>query len=1107
MLRVIVGLALALACSAAGFAQDNKPDDKKKIEFKFKNTSARAVIDYVAKMTGNIVIYEAKPEVQIDAYSEVEIEAGKAWDFVNSALAPKNFATVRQGNLVKVVTMDDAKKMNWIIRVGADPEQVEANDTVVTQIVPLKHINVNDFEKNLKSLFPKGSDTAKDDHNNAFIVNAKSNDIRRFLTVLKLIDVPGLNSIKVKIVELKNSSAGDMKKILDEMFKKEQQGQQNPFGGGGGWWNFFGGGGRGERGGESGGPGGKKSLASDTIKIIADERTNSLIIAATEDNIKMIEDIIAQLDSKSIGVSQLKLFRLRYASAKEVADNLANLFKAPESPQQQMMRQRAMWQWWDPSAQAMLDGAGSQQGVRALADTRTNTVLVVATENQMKLVTQIMDELDREMTELLKIKIFPLKNAEATSLAQTLSQLFQKQTTTGTQQTGGGQNVPQWARMMFGQRGGGRQPENQVQATAADIIRIVPDVRTNSIIVTAIEENIKMVEELIKQLDSDLTDAIKFKTYPLRYADANEVATKVQNVLGEEQATTRGQVPGGTQNMTPQQRNFMQQLMRQQGGGQESGAQPISMKVIADSRTNSVIVAATEQQLKIVDQLIFELDKQVTEFMKIKIYTLKNAKASDMSTLITNTFRTTTSGQRIAGAQQGSPLTRAVDVTTDTRTNSLIVKANEENLQLIDELVKTLDQKPTESETTVIYRPKNISALAIMQAIQGLQKGGVVPQQQTGGTNLPRNAQQNAQQQGQQGFNFGNQQQNRGQQPGNIRRLGAQDQDQDAPQQDEPMLPPQQQQPPLSGNVDVQADEGTNILIVRTSPQNLAAIQRIIEEMDKFRPQVLIRVLITEVTLDKRTEFGVEGFWSNKFSTGEPDARQRFGTDFDMGSTGFTYLLTGDEFEANLRAFAEEGKLKVLATPRVLVLDNQTANITVGKLVPFITQSNQTANGNIINTVQYQQIGIILRVTPHVNPDGLVTMIVHPEVSDLASENESVVIQQGVTARTFNQNAADTTVAVKHGSTVILGGLIREFEDNAERKIPILGDIPVLGYLFGTTVKEKRRRELMIFITPHVVFNQQELEELTEIEKGRLKLIDPKDIEQKGKEWIRGIKR
>lgn len=1097
MLRVIVGLALALACSAAGFAQDTKPDDKKKVEFKFKNTSARAVIDYVAKMTGHIVIYEAKPEVQIDAYSEAEIEAGKAWDFVNSALAPKNFATVRQGNLVKVVTMDDAKKMNWIIRVGADPEQVEANDTVVTQIVPLKHINVNDFEKNLKSLFPKGSDTAKDEHNNAFIVNAKSNDIRRFLTVLKLIDVPGLNAIKVKIVELKNSSAADMKKILDEMFKKEPQGQQNPFGGG--WWSFFGGGGRGERGGEKGGAGAKKSLASDTIKIIADERTNSLIIAATEDNIKMIEDIVAQLDSKSIGVSQLKLFRMRYANAREVADNLVNLFKAPESPQQQMMRQRAMWRWWDPSAETMLESAGSQQGVRALADTRTNTVLVVATENQMKLVTQIIDELDREMTELLKIKIFQLKNAEATSLAQTLDQLFQKQATTGAQQT-----VPPWARMMFGQ-GGGPQPQNQAQAAAADIIRIVPDVRTNSIIVTAIEENIKMVEELIRQLDSDLTDAIKFKTYPLRYADANEVATKVQNVLGEEQATTRGQAPGGTRNMTPPQRNFMQLLMRQQGSGQESGAQPISMKVIADSRTNSVIVAATEPQLKIVDQLIFELDKQVTEFMKIKIYTLKNARASDMSTLITNTFRTTTSGQRIAGAQQGSPLTRAVEVTTDTRTNSLIVKANEENLQLIDELVKTLDQKPTESETTVIYRPKNISALAIMQAIQGLEKGGVVPQQRTGGTNLPRNAQQNAQQQGQPGFNFGNPQQNRGQQPGNIRRLGARDQDQ--PVQEEPMPQIPRQPPPLSGNVDVQADEDTNILIVRTSPQNLAAIQRIIEEMDKFRPQVLIRVLITEVTLDKRTEFGVEGFWSNKFSTGEPDARQRFSTDFNMGSTGFTYLLTGDEFEANLRAFAEEGKLKVLATPRVLVLDNQTANITVGKLVPFITQSNQTANGNIINTVQYQQIGIILRVTPHVNPDGLVTMIVHPEVSDLASENESVVIQQGVTARTFNQNAADTTVAVKHGSTVILGGLIREFEDTAERKIPILGDIPILGYLFGTTVKEKRRRELMIFITPHVVFNQQELEELTEIEKGKLKLIDPKDIERKGKEWIRGIKR
>jgi general secretion pathway protein D len=280
------------------------------------------------------------------------------------------------------------------------------------------------------------------------------------------------------------------------------------------------------------------------------------------------------------------------------------------------------------------------------------------------------------------------------------------------------------------------------------------------------------------------------------------------------------------------------------------------------------------------------------------------------------------------------------------------------------------------------------------------------------------------------------------------------------------------------------------------------AIRQILGELDRFRPQVLVRVLICEVSLDKNMEYGVEWTYKQANRTVKNDKlTETLATNFAMGTGGFTYLLHADQYEANLRLFARDGKLRVLATPRILVLDNQEASITVGKLVPFIQSSRQTPEGSIINTIQYQDIGILLRVTPHINPDGLVTMVLHPEVSEVASASESVQISDGVLAPTFNKNAADTSVAVRHSQTIVLGGLIREFDDNAVEKIPVLGDIPILGGLFSSTTQRKVRRELMMFITPHVVYNQAELEELTELEKSKLKLIDPRDIELKGKEW------
>jgi general secretion pathway protein D len=190
-----------------------------------------------------------------------------------------------------------------------------------------------------------------------------------------------------------------------------------------------------------------------------------------------------------------------------------------------------------------------------------------------------------------------------------------------------------------------------------------------------------------------------------------------------------------------------------------------------------------------------------------------------------------------------------------------------------------------------------------------------------------------------------------------------------------------------------------------------------------------------------------------------------------------------------------------------MVLDNQTANINVGKDVPRITNTTVNALGNTVNSVTYESVGIMLNVTPHINPDGLVTMIVAPEISDRASAAEDVPITTGVTSPTFNVNRAQTTVAVRNGTTVVIGGLIRDSLDDAVTKIPILGDIPLIGFLFSNTTKHTIKRELMIFLTPYVAYTAMELEEITQLEKSRLKIMDLRDIEAESDRWLERIRK
>lgn len=293
----------------------------------------------------------------------------------------------------------------------------------------------------------------------------------------------------------------------------------------------------------------------------------------------------------------------------------------------------------------------------------------------------------------------------------------------------------------------------------------------------------------------------------------------------------------------------------------------------------------------------------------------------------------------------------------------------------------------------------------------------------------------------------------------------------------------------IADDVTFQFDPETGSLIVMTDEATNEYIKQIIEKLDQPVPQVLINVLFLEVTHTRGLDLGFEGTFKYDGLDGENNEKDIVQTLFGVASQvdGGIYKIIEDDFDIAMRALATVAKLEVLSRPSILVRNNESAIITIGQEVPFIQNSRVTEQGQIINTVQYEDIGIILDVTPHITADGLVEMDVAPEISTITGQ--TVQISAGVEAPVFAKRSAETRVVVQDGKTVVIGGLMEDNETETIRKVPILGDIPLIGVLFRRTITDKSKTELLIFLTPHVIENAAELASMSAAERGKAELL------------------
>ena len=508
----VLALLIGFTLSGAAFAQETESGSNGRlVSMSFREADLDYVLDFFSQATGYTVIKDADIDARVTIISQKDITVNQALSVLNSILAVKGYASIVNGKIVKVVSLDVAKQENSEIRVGVDPMEIESTDTIVTQIMPLSNANAAQIAKDIRDLVPEYGVMVAHTQSNTLILTATSSNIKRFAQIIKELDIPMSDLIKVEVFIIKYREAESLAEVLEELFQRPQgtsaseqeQRERNAM-----VQRFRG---RGPGGG-FGGPGGGGQTESQTsteserlevlsnVKVVADADTNSLLVSASEDNLKLIREIIEKLDTEITDQPETRIFELEHADATEVADELDQLFESSttsRSSNQQFGFGRGGFRGQQQGRSSQVTGEGGILGlpeINVIADERTNSVVVTTTSQQIESVGQLIKQLDRDVAEFEQsTKVFPLENAEADNLADVLNELFE--TSTFEQQRG---------RTTTSSRGGFFGTAAETVETARGLtgnVKIVPEETTNSLVVTTYMKNFEALESLIKELD------------------------------------------------------------------------------------------------------------------------------------------------------------------------------------------------------------------------------------------------------------------------------------------------------------------------------------------------------------------------------------------------------------------------------------------------------------------------------------------------------------------------------------------------------------------------------------------------------------------------------
>jgi len=599
---------------------------------------------------------------------------------------------------------------------------------------------------------------------------------------------------------------------------------------------------------------------------------------------------------------------------------------------------------------------------------------------------------------------------------------------------------------------------NEIGQLLSDFARVIPT-STNSLIVTDTAGNVQQALRIIAEMENELSGGPR--VIQLYHYDVQEMADLVDTfILGRGGAGgAAARRPWERRVTAARQPTAVRTPTRVAAAGMPGAASLGPEFCYPDTRTNSLIVLATPLHQKQIEDLIAQLDRPISLRDTYLVYPVQNLLASELGALVAPlvgaTLTNATPGS-LTAAQGGAAASSAGARTTSPFRGP-----------------QTTSAARVGARDAVPLRGQSRGALEV-EPLAGSGEGG-----STGDVLRVAQAPE-----GMPGPPVG---------PGGVVQV--------LPQPGLPVVGPpvylieESAQVAAGTKALIVADDNSNVLLISAPPEELDLIQQMLEKLDVLPPQVHIRAIIAEVSMTRDTSLGFQ--W-NRLPLLQPyggEFAADLTTDFGLApaapvegeqptALGLFGQISGADFDGVLKALTTDSNIHILATPSIFTANNVLASINVSKKIPFpsSTTEYQTGLGATSTRVDYGDVGIVVRVTPRVTQGDVVRM----EISVSSDELGDTIDVAGQGYPTTNQRAANATLNVQSGYTVVLGGLMRDTVRRSAYKVPLLGDIPLVGALFRSSNTKREKSELLVFLTPDVVRTPTDAAQLSDREKARL---------------------
>ena len=874
-----------------------------------------------------------------------------------------------------------------------------------------------------------------DQSNNQLMIEASASRINHLRKLVTDLDKPNGADESVKVVENNGISAKTANQLNDQIHQLVSMADETPQMPGDAADT------------EAPGEDGPAINLRGEVNVQAMQDLGILILKGNEADVAKVEEIIQRLEKISVGsLPSIHVLTLQNVDSEAMATLLTSVYTELTT-----LRQRS---------------GEARKTAAFIPVVQPNAILILSSEIERESILLLADELDKPITAESEFAVFGLKSAIASQVVTALESFYEERPGLGTN------------------------------------LRYIADVRTNSVIVQGRANELAEVTKLIERIDKDDSAAtVRLQVFQLKQAVAQELSDTInqaiQSIVNPPQQTTgQGGGFGGGAGQGSQElranKSVALEFLTTNGGVKDlirSGIL-VDVRVSPDVRSNTLLVTAPEASMGLMTALVEALDRAPNAVSEIKVFTLKNADAQQsvdlLETLFDNTNQEEQLGIQLAGTEGSSSSLIPLRFSADIRTNTVLAVGSAESLSVVEAVLLRLDNDDTRKlETTVIplrNAPAELVAATLLDFLE----------------------QQQALQDSSEDL------------ISNIERVRQQ--------------------------VLVSPDTNSNSLIVSASPQYFSQISGIIQTLDAQPPEVVIQALIVEVTLDATDEFGIElGFQDplllsrglttaasttavpglnfnntsvglgNNFTTAAPNtgtvATQGLSNfslgrqNGNLGFGGFVFSAQSDAVSILLRALAARRTLHVLSRPQVRTTHNNLARVNVGQSVPVVNGVTVSQLGQANPQIIRQDTGITLEVTPRITPDGIIAMKVFASKSGLAGTDVPVFVNSDgstINSPIINQSIADTTVNVPNGQTIVIGGMITKSDQSLERKVPWLGDLPIVGRAFRYDSTTISRTELLIFLTPRVILSDLDSELIKQVESERLHFIESEAEELHG---------